>query len=137
MKQMQYVGFTRKSCFCNYLVAELDGQTVVIFEDLGLVQTSITNTVEDLASQVLANDLKGVDPTRVRFFLHYPARFNPLAEWQEVAFKSHDPVYEKKSLLGKVAEQFGMAPSIEWWRVDEPTFDRVSTETQKRLSALS
>jgi hypothetical protein len=48
--------------------AQLNGNQFVMLEQRARLQTSITNVIEALASQVLENDLRGEEPSTVRFF---------------------------------------------------------------------
>lgn len=136
MKTLQYYGFTNKLCACDYLVAELDGQSVVVFKNGPLTQTSITNMIEVLASKVLANDLQGVDPHQVRFFEYYPPELQPLRVWQEVKFEEAYPLTVKTGLLTKLLQAVFPDESKPVWAVDVPVWQSVGDELRQRLERL-
>ncbi len=136
MRTMEYTGFTNKTCFCRYQITEIDGQQIVIFEQSARIQTSITNVIEDLASQVLENDLRGTEPSEVRFFEYYPSHLRPLVDWQEVKFRDVDPVYKDIGLSEKIRALFGAKQSPERWSVEKPEWSPVSQKMKSQLQSV-
>ena len=136
MPYIHYQGFTRP-CRCEYVYGSLnDGQPVVIFKDGPETHTSITNVVEDLSNILLAGDLKGLDPSAVRFFEYYDPARKPLAVWQEVIFEDRFMVRREGSALKVILEFFGLVEAPKIWGVDTPSWGPVHDNLQIQLAAL-
>lgn len=107
MKTLQHQGFepgARGLGTYQYAIGVAGGRRFVAFRQTEVAgKTSITNIIEGLASQVLANDLAGVAPDEVDFFEFYPPHLKPLQEWQKVTFDVAAPLYVKpKGFLRRV-----------------------------------
>ncbi len=114
-----YEGFWHCSCVCGLQTGELaDGRNFIVFTELPQNEgTSVTNMVEDLATQAVR--MFGYDPANMVIVEHYPIGAGPcggetwdlvLPEWvngiAEVPNEQgrwmwkHMPVKEAKALLG-------------------------------------
>lgn len=101
-----------------------------------MTKTSITNRIEHIASLLLAGELAGVESKQVRFFEHYPAHLQPLAEWQEVNFKTHAQRPDTRPWWARLWTWLfgGFRPS---WAVDEPQWTRLEASfVPKNVLAL-
>lgn len=136
MDYLNYTGFTNQPCRCGYHIVELAGKQAVIFQQLDAAKnTSITNVVEALATQVLQGPLRGTNPKTLRFFEYYPAKMLPLSEWLEVSFEIMLPMYRYNNFAARIARMFGVGDGPVAWVVDGPVWHPVGQNVQTILNA--
>jgi hypothetical protein len=139
MKKLKYQGFDRQA-ECAYAIGEMNGTTLLVFKMLNLSRTSITNVIEDITSEILRTDLRGVDPAKVRFFEYYPPSMEPLRVWQEVTFGDSHLMRPKTGILQSIWQSirkfFGKQQQDCYWVVSAPNWLAVDAELQKHLAPL-
>jgi len=122
----------------SYVSGTLSSNPVIIFaQNPQSRSTSITNLIEELATQALAAEFPGIAPSAIRFFEYYSPEQNPLFVWQEVVFEDHTPREEDKGVLGKFAELLFGKPPPSAWILGRPHWRRPLSPTERSaLEAL-
>ena len=136
MKILKYPGLDGNEYSCGYVIGKIDGKIALVFKQFDRAYTSITNTIEMLASIVLRTDLRGTDPAMVRIFEFYPPHMKPMRVWAEVGFKGVYLQVPEKTLLQRLVDSITNAPEDCYWTVDRPTWSQVDTALSRRLAGL-
>lgn len=99
------------------------------------MKTSITNVIEVIVRQLLAGDLFGTNPAKLRIFEFYPKSLAPMVGWQEVSFADMGKRQPRMSFLEKIKDFF--KPTDQPYYVDKPQWGAVPTNLQAQLVALA
>lgn len=92
--------------------------------------------IEHLTIHVLAKDLPGMSPEKIRVFEHYNPELNPIIEWQEVRFSGSGIIDEGKGIVKKLIELLLPSGASPKYYVDSPVWGRVSEQEMHLLSQI-
>ena len=138
MEKLSYTGFNGQTCTCGVAavpVGILPGDSPgVIFVQTSQSTTSVTNCAERIASVWLRTIGRGLEPSQVRFFEHYPKNVHSLVTWQEISFSSLEPHYVSDTRLARLWRKLKPVEP-DYWSVDQPHWSPVGRQLESLLVA--
>jgi hypothetical protein len=136
MKSLKFQGNSNDPSSCKYALTELGDKKAIIFYQPELTGARVTAVIESLTMHVLANDLPGVPPGRVRVFEYHNPELHPAEEWREVTFNNSGITGDNKGNVRLLVEIL-MAPEtpLEYF-VDDPEWHSVPEEDVEILSKV-
>lgn len=134
MRTLNFNGFTNIPSSCEYEIGKIGDKIAILFYQNELIGTSITNMIEHLTTHVLAEDLPGITPEKVRVFEHYNPKLKPIYEWAEIKFSDSGRIDEGKGILKRVVEFAFLTRNTPKYYVSSPWWEGVSEQNRKLLS---